>query len=242
ANPSGVTTNRRTRVCGCWSTVNRSRCNSHRSDRVVRQSGTGSGQGADRRIDTALRPRRPLLRYRSSRQLNHAQRRERRAPPQRASEFTTVVRGVYAFPHVGSRRQGRAATGKSRIIGGRRMATSTTEPASTTAVDLDELGQQLRVDSVRCTEAAGAGHATSAMSAADLMALRLAKHLRYDFDAPEHPGNDHLVLSKGHAAPVLYAMYRAAGAISDAELLSYRSHGSRMEGHPTPRAPWVDVA
>jgi len=122
------------------------------------------------------------------------------------------------------------------------MATSTTEPASTTAVDLDELGQQLRVDSVRCTEAAGAGHATSAMSAADLMAVLLAKHLRYDFDAPEHPGNDHLVLSKGHAAPVLYAMYRAAGAISDAELLSYRSHGSRMEGHPTPRAPWVDVA
>jgi len=80
------------------------------------------------------------------------------------------------------------------------------------------------------------------MSAADLMAVLLAGHLRYDFTAPGHPGNDHLIFSKGHATPLLYAMYRAAGVIDDRELLSFRRLGSRLEGHPTPRLPWVDVA
>ncbi|GAA3486602.1 transketolase [Streptomyces cremeus] len=108
--------------------------------------------------------------------------------------------------------------------------------------ELTELGQQLRVDSVRATDAAGSGHATSSMSAADLAAVLLAHHLRYDFDRPDHPGNDHLILSKGHASPLLYALYRAAGAITDEELLTFRSQGSRLEGHPTPRLPWVDVA
>jgi transketolase len=80
------------------------------------------------------------------------------------------------------------------------------------------------------------------MSAADLMAVLLERSLRYDFDAPDRPTNDHLVFSKGHASPLLYAMYRAAGAIDDAALLSYRQRGSRFEGHPTPVLPWVDVA
>jgi transketolase len=80
------------------------------------------------------------------------------------------------------------------------------------------------------------------MSAADLMAVLLERYLRYDFDAPDRPTNDHLVFSKGHASPLLYAMYRAAGAIDDEALLSYRQHGSRFEGHPTPALPWVDVA
>ena len=80
------------------------------------------------------------------------------------------------------------------------------------------------------------------MSAADLMAVLLAKYLHYDFAAPKNPHNDHLIFSKGHASPLLYAMYRAAGAISDDELLSYRKRGSRLEGHPTPALPWVDVA
>jgi transketolase len=80
------------------------------------------------------------------------------------------------------------------------------------------------------------------MSAADLMAVLLARHLRYDFDHPEDPANDHLIFSKGHASPLLYAVYRAAGAITDEELLSYRRIDSRLEGHPTPRLPWVDVA
>jgi transketolase len=107
---------------------------------------------------------------------------------------------------------------------------------------LAELGQQLRVDSVRATSAAGSGHATSSMSAADLMAVLLARYLRYDFNWPGHPGNDRLVFSKGHASPLLYAMYKAAGAITDEELLTFRELGSRLEGHPTPRLPWVDVA
>src|SRR6266545_7072906 len=105
-----------------------------------------------------------------------------------------------------------------------------------------ELGQQFRVDSVRCAAEAKSGHPTSGMSAADLMAVLLAKYLRYDFDAPDAPTNDRLVFSKGHASTLLYAMFRAAGAISDEDLLQYRSFGSTLEGHPTPRIPWVDVA
>ncbi len=100
---------------------------------------------------------------------------------------------------------------------------------------LQDLGQQLRVDSVRASAAANSGHPTSSMSAADLMAVLLARHLRYDFTDPHAAGNDHLIFSKGHASPLLYAMYRAAGAITDDELLSYRRRGSRLEGHPTPR-------
>jgi len=105
-----------------------------------------------------------------------------------------------------------------------------------------ELGQQLRVDSIRAAAAAGSGHPTSSMSAADLMAVLLAKYLRYDFDRPAEPGNDHLIFSKGHASPLLYSLYKAAGAVSDDELLSFRKLGSRLEGHPTPEIPWVDVA
>jgi transketolase len=106
-----------------------------------------------------------------------------------------------------------------------------------------ELAAQLRVDSIRCTTAAGSGHPTSGMSAADLMAVLLTKYLRYDWANPHHPNNDRLIFSKGHACPVLYAMYKAAGAITDAELLSLRKFGSRLEGHPNPHVlPWVDVA
>jgi transketolase len=109
--------------------------------------------------------------------------------------------------------------------------------------ELIELGQQLRVDSVRAPAAAGSGHPTSSMSAADLVAVLLARHLRYDFGHPEHPGNDRLVLSKGHASPLLYSAYKAAGAIDDTELLTFRAAGSRLEGHPTPRRlPWVETA
>ncbi|MFF4763937.1 transketolase [Streptomyces sp. NPDC001292] len=109
--------------------------------------------------------------------------------------------------------------------------------------ELVELGQQLRVDSVRAAAAAGSGHPTSSMSAADLVAVLLANHLRYDFDRPEQPGNDRFVLSKGHASPLLYSAYKAAGAIDDEELLTFRKLGSRLEGHPTPqRLPWVETA
>jgi transketolase len=104
-----------------------------------------------------------------------------------------------------------------------------------------ELARQLRVDAVRCTAAAGSGHPTSSLSAADLMAVLLARYLRYDGDEPRDPHNDHLVFSKGHATPLLYAMYRAAGFISDQEFLTYRKLGSRLEGHPVPVLPWVEV-
>ncbi len=105
-----------------------------------------------------------------------------------------------------------------------------------------ELAQQLRVDSIRATTEAGSGHPTSSMSAADLMAVLLYKYLHYDFSNPRHPNNDHLVFSKGHASPLLYALYKAAGAISDQELMSMRKLGSRLEGHPVPVLPWVEVA
>jgi transketolase len=105
-----------------------------------------------------------------------------------------------------------------------------------------ELGQQLRVDAIRPAAKAGSGHPTSGMSAADLMAVLLAKYLRYDFANPDDPHNDRLVFSKGHASTLLYAMFRAAGAISEDELLTYRQFDSIFEGHPTPRIPWVDVA
>jgi transketolase len=105
-----------------------------------------------------------------------------------------------------------------------------------------ELAQQLRVDSIRATTNAGSGHPTSSMSAADLMAVLMFKYLRYDFDHPDNPNNDRLIFSKGHASPLLYAMYKAAGAISDEELMSLRQFGSRLEGHPVPILPFVDVA
>ncbi len=105
-----------------------------------------------------------------------------------------------------------------------------------------ELGQQLRVDSVRAAAAAGSGHPTSSMSAADLMAVLLAKHLRYDFDRPENPPNDHLDLLQGPRVAAVLLDLKAAGAITDDELLTFRKLGSRLEGHPTPRIPPTDVA
>jgi transketolase len=122
------------------------------------------------------------------------------------------------------------------------MTTTSLSPSRRRTDLLRELAQQLRVDSIRATAAAGSGHPTSAMSAADLMAVLLDKYLRYDFERPGHPNNDHLIFSKGHASPLLYALYAAAGAISDEELLTLRRFGSRLEGHPSPALPWVDVA
>src|SRR5262245_8546729 len=106
-----------------------------------------------------------------------------------------------------------------------------------------ELAAQLRVDSIRCTPAAGSGHPTSGMSAADLMAVLLVKYLRFDWSNPRLASNDRLVFSKGHACPLLYAMFKAAGAITDQELLTLRKFGSPLEGHPNPHSlPLVDVA
>jgi transketolase len=119
------------------------------------------------------------------------------------------------------------------------MTTTQSAPGVQKWVDL---ATQLRIDSIRCTTAAGSGHPTSSMSAADLLSVLMSKYLHYDFDNPQHPNNDHLIFSKGHAAPLLYSVYKAAGAITDEELLTLRKFGSRIEGHPTPILPWVDVA
>src|SRR5437667_8634732 len=106
----------------------------------------------------------------------------------------------------------------------------------------EALAHQLRADSIRCSTAAGSGHPTSSLSAADLIAVLLAGHLRYDWTDPKARANDHLIFSKGHASPLYYAMLRAAGAIDDTELMTFRRLGSRLEGHPTPVLPWTDVA
>jgi transketolase len=107
---------------------------------------------------------------------------------------------------------------------------------------LHDVAQQIRIDGIRASSKAGSGHPTSSMSAADLITVLAARHLRYDFGHPGLPTNDHLIFSKGHASPLLYALYKAVGAITDAELMTYRTLGSRLEGHPTPTIPWVDVA
>ena len=108
--------------------------------------------------------------------------------------------------------------------------------------EIHQLAQRLRIDSIRAAAAANSGHPTSSMSAADLMAVLMARHLHYDYANPENPNNDHLIFSKGHASPLVYAMFAAAGAITDEELLTFRQFGSKLEGHPTPVLPWVDVA
>ncbi len=105
-----------------------------------------------------------------------------------------------------------------------------------------ELAQQLRVDSVRASDAAGSGHPTSSMSAADLMAVLLDGYLHRDYQNPGNPHNDHLIFSKGHASPLYYAMLKAVGVIDNEELLTFRRHLSRLEGHPTPRIPPTPVA
>ena len=119
-------------------------------------------------------------------------------------------------------------------------------PQSLTGIDLAEaaeLAAQLRVDSVRSSTSAGSGHPTSSMSAADLLAVLIGRHLRYDWDNPRSDANDHLIFSKGHASPLLYSIFKAVGVVSDEELMTgYRRFGSRLEGHPTPVLPWVDVA
>lgn len=109
--------------------------------------------------------------------------------------------------------------------------------------DVAALARQLRVDSIRCSTSAGSGHPTSSMSAADILATLVSSHLRYDWDKPDELGNDHLIFSKGHASPLLYSVYKAVGVVSDEELMTgYRRFGSRLQGHPTPELPWVDVA
>src|SRR5213593_403921 len=159
----------------------------------------------------------------------------RRCMPRRSSSTVaswTAAFGERSATHTTRRCPGCSRRGEEPGIGGL-MA----------KLDLYEtLARQLRADSIRCSTAAGSGHPTSSLSAADLMAVLLAGHLRYDWSEPKNPANDHLIFSKGHASPLNYALFRAAGAITDQELMTFRKLGSRLEGHPTPVAPWIDVA
>jgi len=107
---------------------------------------------------------------------------------------------------------------------------------------LHNLATQLRIDSVRSTTEAGSGHPTTCLSAADILAVLFFDELRFDPKDPQHPEADRFVLSKGHAAPILYAAWAAVGAFPREDLMNLRKITSDLEGHPTPRLPFVDVA
>ncbi len=107
---------------------------------------------------------------------------------------------------------------------------------------LEAMGNRLRIHSIVATSEAGSGHPTTCMSAADLTAAVFFYAMRYDVANPKNPLNDRFVLSKGHAAPLLYAAWAEAGAFAVERLKTLREFTSDLEGHPTPRLPWVEVA
>src|SRR5262245_36005885 len=106
---------------------------------------------------------------------------------------------------------------------------------------LKEKGRRLRIDSLKATTEAGSGHPSSCLSAADLMSVIFFNEMRFDPKNPHNVANDRFVLSKGHAAPLLWAAYAECGILSEQDLLTLRRIDSNLEGHPTPRMPWVDV-
>src|SRR5262244_1153614 len=107
---------------------------------------------------------------------------------------------------------------------------------------LTNVATQLRIDSLRSTSEAASGHPTSCCSAADLLAALFFAEMRFDPKDPHYVDADRFVLSKGHAAPILYALWAEAGAFDRSELMNLRRIDSDLEGHPTPRLPFVDVA
>lgn len=107
---------------------------------------------------------------------------------------------------------------------------------------LSGIANQLRIDSIKATTAAGSGHPTSCCSAADIVAALFFGHMRYDPKNPHYANNDRFILSKGHAAPLLYAAWAEVGFIPREHLTTLRELNSDLEGHPTPRLPFVDVA
>src|SRR5436309_559313 len=112
-----------------------------------------------------------------------------------------------------------------------------------TSIDmLREKGRRLRIHSLKATTEAGSGHPSSCLSAADLMSVVFFNEMRFDPKDPRNPANDRFVLSKGHAAPLVWAAYAQAGIIAEKDVLSLRRMDSKLEGHPTPQIPWVDVA
>ncbi|MGH7228831.1 MAG: transketolase, partial [Nitrospiraceae bacterium] len=120
------------------------------------------------------------------------------------------------------------------------MSPSIADPALITAIQ--NKATHLRIESVRATTEAGSGHPSSCCSAADIVAALFFAVMRYDPKNPKHPNNDRFILSKGHAAPLLYAAWAEAGLFDKKDLLKLRTLASDLEGHPTPRLPFVDVA
>lgn len=124
-----------------------------------------------------------------------------------------------------------------------KQATAKAQPLSETRLQsLQTMANRLRKHSLLSTSAAGSGHPSSCFSCAELVAAVFFQFLRFDIQNPDHPLNDRFILSKGHAAPVLWAVLAEAGAFPIEKLQTLRQIDSDLEGHPTPRNPWVDVA
>src|SRR5881227_3567838 len=107
---------------------------------------------------------------------------------------------------------------------------------------LKNIATRLRIESVQSTTRAGSGHPSSCCSAAEIVAVLFFHEMRFDPKDPHRTNNDRFILSKGHAAPVLYAAWAELGVVPVAELARLRRLDSDLEGHPTPRLPFVDVA
>lgn len=107
---------------------------------------------------------------------------------------------------------------------------------------LKDIATKLRIHSVESTSAAGSGHPTSCSSMAETIATLFFREMRYDVNEPKSASNDRFILSKGHAAPILYAAWAEAGLFPTSDLIKLRKLESDLEGHPTPRLNFVDVA
>uniref|UniRef100_A0A672M8A6 Transketolase n=1 Tax=Sinocyclocheilus grahami TaxID=75366 RepID=A0A672M8A6_SINGR len=116
------------------------------------------------------------------------------------------------------------------------------KPDEKTLQALKDIANKLRIHSIKETCASNSGHPTSCCSAAELMSVLFFHTMRYKADDPRNPSNDRFILSKGHAAPILYAAWAEAGFIKESELLNLRKIDSDLEGHPTPKLAFVDVA
>src|SRR5579862_5418608 len=121
-------------------------------------------------------------------------------------------------------------------------ATSTAAPSAATIEAIQQKAKRLSVLSMMATTAAGSGHPTSCMSAAELVAGIFFYAMKFDPKDANSPNGDRFVLSKGHAAPVLYAALAEAGVFPESRLMTLRQFSSELEGHPTPRIPGVDAA
>jgi transketolase len=121
-------------------------------------------------------------------------------------------------------------------------ATSPAGPSSSAVAKIKEKARRLRILSMMSTTAAGSGHPTSCMSAADLVAGLFFYAMKFDANNPNSPDGDRFVLSKGHAAPVLYAALAEAGVFPESRVMTLRQASSELEGHPTPLIPGVDAA